>query len=228
MTRPRLLDLFCGAGGAAMGYHRAGFEVVGVDIRPQPHYPFEFHQADALSSGWIPAEYSLKDFDVIHASPPCQAHVQWQGINRARNGQVPDHPDLIAPIRERLVASGLPYVIENVVGAPLRNTVLLCGSMFGLGVRRHRLFESNVLLLRQPCRHLGDEVAIYGKLDGRRVWTRRDETEVRVARTLSLAFEAMGIDWMMTWDELREAILPAYTEFIGGLLRQHLATAVAS
>jgi DNA (cytosine-5)-methyltransferase 1 len=216
VRRPLLLDLFCGAGGAAMGYHRAGFDVVGVDINPQPHYPFEFHQADAMT-------YPLEGFDVIHASPPCQHYVQWNGINREKWGDVPEHPDLIPPTRDRLLYSGVPWVIENVVGAPLRSSTMLCGSMFGLGVRRHRLFESSELLLRQPgCRHTGDELAVYGKLDGRRIWTRADGSEVRAARTIEEAHRVMGIDWM-TWEEIREAIPPAYTEFIGEQLREVIA-----
>jgi DNA (cytosine-5)-methyltransferase 1 len=212
MSRPRLLDLFSGAGGSARGYQQAGFHVTGVDLEPQPRYAGdEFVQADALT-------YPLDGFAAIHASPPCQAHVQWQGINLVRYGSVPDHPDLIGPIRDRLQAAGVPYVIENVVGAPLRNSILLCGSIFGLGVRRHRLFETNIAMLRPNCRHTGNEVAVYGKLDGRRIWTRADGTQVRVPRTLEEAAAAMGIDWM-TWDELREAIPPAYTEFVGGFLR---------
>jgi DNA (cytosine-5)-methyltransferase 1 len=207
-TKPRLLDLFCGGGGATRGYQLAGFHVTGVDLAPMPHYcGDEFIQGDALT-------FPLDGFDAIHASPPCQAHVQWQGINRKKWGSVPDHPDLIAPIRGRLAAVGVPYVIENVVGAPLHNSVLLCGSMFGLGVRRHRLFESNIAMLRPNCQHTGDEIAVYGKLDGRRIWTRQDGNEVRAARTLEQAQAAMGIGWM-TWDELREAIPAAYTEFIG-------------
>src|SRR5665213_3193952 len=135
MSRPRLLDLFSGAGGAAVGYHRAGFEVVGVDIKPQPHYPFEFRQKDAL---WVLEGETMEGFDAIHASPPCQAY------SKARKLQGLRHPDLIASVRELLLAISLPYVIENVPGAPLRNPVLLCGEMFGLGVRRERLFETNV------------------------------------------------------------------------------------
>lgn len=211
MNKPRLLDLFCGAGGAGMGYHRAGFEVIGVDIAPQPNYPFEFHQADALT-------FPLEGFAAVHASPPCQAHVQWQGVNRIRNGSVPDHPDLIAPTRERLRTSSVPWVMENVTGAPLLNSITLCGSMFGLGVRRHRMFETSALMLLRPsCQHTGREVAVYGKLDGRRVWTRADGVEVRVAADLEQGSQAMGIDWM-TWDELKESIPPAYTQYIGETL----------
>jgi DNA (cytosine-5)-methyltransferase 1 len=225
-SMPRLLDLFCGAGGAAMGYHRAGFHVVGVDIEDQPNYPFEFVRDDALRfmDAGLWEEWGIM---AIHASPPCQDYVQWQGINKARNGSAPEHPRLIEPVRKLLIRSGVPWVIENVVGAPLLNSVLLCGSMFGLGVRRHRLFESSELLLRPGCSHTGDEIAVYGKLDGRRIWTRADGTEVRAARTLEQAHKAMGIDWM-TWDELREAIPPAYTEYIGGQLRTHLRVGVSA
>ncbi len=213
--KPRLLDLFCGAGGAGMGYYRAGFEVVGVDIAPQPHYPFEFHQADALT-------FPLDGFDFVHASPPCQDYVQWNNLNAERYGSRVEHPRLIAPTRELLQSAGLPYVIENVVGSELEQPTMLCGSMFGLGVRRHRLFESNMLLMRSPgCRHTRDEVAVYGKLDGRRIWTRVDGSEVRAPKTLEQASASMGIDWM-TWDELREAIPPAYTEFIGGQLLEYV------
>src|SRR5512139_314282 len=146
---PRILDLFCGAGGAAVGYHRAGFDVVGVDINPQPNYPFEFVQADALWAlqqlqvGSL-LDYHLSDFDAIHASPPCQRY----STATKRNGTELEHPDLIGPTRELLQATGLPYVIENVVGAPLRDSILLCGSWFALGadgyrLKRHRLFETS-------------------------------------------------------------------------------------
>jgi DNA (cytosine-5)-methyltransferase 1 len=136
--KPRILDLFCGAGGASAGYARAGFDVVGVDLNPQPRYPFEFHQADALT-------FPLDGFDAIHASPPCQAYsTMRRGLWKDR-----EHPDLIAPIRDRLIGADVPYVIENVEGARrlLVNPVLLCGTMFGLGtkegnqLRRHRYFE---------------------------------------------------------------------------------------
>ena len=204
---PLLLDLFCGAGGAAMGYHRAGFRVVGVDIEPQPHSPFEFVRADAMT-------FPLDGFDVVHASPPCQAYSSLRVINRR---SPLEHPDLIAPLRERLQQSGLIFVIENVPGAPLLSPVRLCGSIFGLRVRRHRLFESNVLVLSSPCRHKeqGQPVAVYGdhpessaprKTPGGGGFNR--------ARTLTEGHQAMGIDWM-GWRELTQAIPPAYTEWIG-------------
>ena len=214
--KPRLLDLFCGAGGAAVGYARPGFEVVGVDLVAQPHYPFEFIQE--------PYEAALFDlmnnwpegtFDAIHASPPCQGYTQFSNLNAERWGNRVEHPMLIEPVRELLDATGLPYVIENVQGAPLRKDLMLCGSMFGLRVRRHRIFETNWSVGgAPPCHHQDDSIAIYGSMDGRRVWTRKNGTELRAARTIGQASEAMGIDWM-TWNEIKEAIPPAYTEFIG-------------
>jgi DNA (cytosine-5)-methyltransferase 1 len=207
---PRLLDLFCGAGGAAMGYHRAGFDVVGVDIVPQPNYPFEFVEADAIE---YLSETMAVGFDAIHASPPCQAYTQ---LGKG------DHPRLIEPTRAALTTVGLPWIIENVVGAPLLNPVLLCGSAFGLGVRRHRLFESSELLFGHPCkaRHPDPICAYYGK-KGWLVWTAGGAKVQREGRrqilrgSVAQAPADMGIDWMQTWDEVREAIPPAYTEWIG-------------
>ena len=203
----RLLDLFCGAGGAAMGYHRAGFEVVGVDINPQPRFPFEFHQADAL-------EYPLDGFDVIHASPPCQAHTVL--FPKELHGKEYAHPDLVAPTRQRLRKTQNPYVIENVPNAPLVNYIVLCGSMFGLKVYRHRLFESNILLL-QPC-HESHKVRTAGKgrtpKDDNTFWTVTGHLG-----DLPGASKAMGIDWMIM-KELVQSIPPAYTEFIGKQLIQ--------
>jgi DNA (cytosine-5)-methyltransferase 1 len=199
----RLLDLFCGAGGAGMGYYCAGFEVVGVDINPQPHYPFEFHQADAL-------EYLVEhgtEFDVIHASPPCQAFTAMQHI--CKNAAA--HPDLVDPVRRLLIDSGKPYIIENVVGAPLRTDLLLCGTMLGLPIIRHRIFESNIHmpLLTTTCHH--DNV--YDPWHGVGGVGQREKLS-----------EAMGIDWFMTRKEVREAIPPAYTEWIG---KQILAAILA-
>lgn len=146
----RLLDLFCGAGGAAMGYHRAGFEVVGVDIKPQPRFPFEFHQGDALEF----CERHGHEFDAIHASPPCQAFTSLRNSWNAKT-----HPNLLPQTRELLYRCGRRFVIENVPGAPLVNPFLLCGTMFRLGcegaeLRRHRYFESPGLsVLAPPCEH---------------------------------------------------------------------------
>jgi DNA (cytosine-5)-methyltransferase 1 len=217
MTRPLLLDLFCGAGGCAVGYHQAGFAVVGVDIAPQPNYPFKFHQADALLilddliAGRLPWR-----FGAVHASPPCQAYTTMGQKHAATQAA---HPALIAPTRARLQAAGLPYVIENVPGArrELDHPIRLCGRALGLGVSRHRLFECSFPCMALQCACRGDEVPVYGKLDGRRVWTRSDGSELRAAKTLPQAREAMGIDWM-EWDGLTQAIPPAYTEHIGHYL----------
>ena len=204
--RPRALDLFCCAGGAGMGLHRAGFDVVGVDIRPQPRYPFEFHQADAIS-------FPVEGFDFIWASPPCQAHTSMKSMHNART-----HLDLIPATRAKLMASGLPYVIENVVGAPLRDAFTLCGTMFGLGyedaqLRRHRQFEANFPVLAPKCQHTKGSrtIGIYGEgcRDSRRKFDKTiPEFTVKQGRI------AMDAPWM-TIAELCEAIPPAYSEFIG-------------
>jgi len=212
----RLLDLFCGAGGAAMGYYRAGFtKIVGVDNRAQLHYPFEFVLTDALE---YCAEHG-REFDVVHASPPCQAYVGMRRLTISRFGScATDHPDLIAVTRRALEATGRVYVIENVQNSPLQTQFILCGAAFGLPhLARHRHFECSVLLPAPPrCAHRRNDytVGIYGQRpDGRRVSYRRHRL-VRVANSLSEARELMGIDWM-TWDEIREAVPPVYTEWIG-------------
>jgi DNA (cytosine-5)-methyltransferase 1 len=218
MQRPRLLDLFCGAGGAAMGYHRAGFHVVGLDIRPQKHFPFEFHQGDALD---YLAEHG-REFDVIHASPPCQRYSSLKFLHQSGTHV---HADMVGPTRQILVRLGRPWVIENVPNAPLRHPIVLCGSMFDLGtccrdgqyhqLRRHRLFESPVQLVGRPCAHDGRPVGVYGHGGS---WSSRSGSK----GFQCLASEgriAMGIDWMNR-DELAQAIPPAYTEYIGKQLMQ--------
>jgi DNA (cytosine-5)-methyltransferase 1 len=212
--RPRLLDLFCGAGGAAMGYFRAGFDVVGVDNRPMKRYPFEFHQADALE---YCAEH-WREFDFIHASPPCQAYTGMRNITIARFGSAPVHPDLIAVTRNALIQSGKIYVVENVQNSPLHTQVILCGASLGLPhLARHRHFESNVMLFGAPkCSHRQSDytIGVYGERpDGRRV-SHPQWRLARVANSLEEARALMQIDWM-TWDEIRQAIPPAYTEWIG-------------
>lgn len=204
MTRkPRLLDLFCGAGGAAVGYHRAGFDVVGVDINPQQHYPFEFHQADAMT-------YPLDGFDAIHASPVCYA---WSKMRDCRPGSKDDQPDLITPLRPVLRAAGLPYVIENVPGSPLLNPVRICGSGLGLKLQRHRDFECSFPAWGVACAHGQNRWnPDYGHSTGRKRRRVPVVGEWRVPKALQ--DEAMGIDWM-TLEELTEAIPPAYTEWIG-------------
>lgn len=221
--RPRLLDAFSGAGGAGMGYFRAGFDVVGVDIRPQPRYPFEFHQGDALAF----IEEHGHEFDVIHSSPPCQSYLNLTRLNESL-GQGKAHPDLIDATRAALRATGKPYAIENVVGAPLITPIRLCGTSFGLPLRRHRLFESNVGMLGMPCAH-----ALFREP---RYWTSfRDAGEVRRATVVQVYGDggekwewpaAMGIDWM-SYDELTLAIPPAYTEFIGRQLMTALVAEAA-
>ena len=210
MMKPRLLDLFCGAGGCAMGYHQAGFEVVGVDINPQPHYPFEFHQADALT-------YPLQGFDVIHASPVCKGYTELNAHGKEK------HPKLIPAVREYLRLTGKPYVIENVTGAVqvMPGSIVLCGSMFGLMVQRHRLFESNVLLFAPgPCRHKSGCISVHGQSiwDSSQHGTTRKDGRIRPAIVpLERGMAAMGIDWMLH-EELTQAIPPAYTAWIGAQL----------
>jgi DNA (cytosine-5)-methyltransferase 1 len=206
----RLLDLFCGAGGAAVGYHRAGFEVVGVDINPQPHFPFEFHQADALT-------YPLEGFDVIHASPPCQAFTQ-----AARLRPTNEHPNLIPETRARLQASGSAWIIENVPGAPLIEPVQLCGTALGLGavgfeLRRHRLFESSEFLWGLPCSHRLPSLPVFGHTPNADFYKRHGRAPGADDKRT-----AMGIDWMNR-NELSEAIPPAFTHFLGDQLADHLA-----
>jgi DNA (cytosine-5)-methyltransferase 1 len=217
-ARPRILDLFCGAGGAAMGYHRAGFDVVGVDIEPQPNYPFEFIQMNALTL----ASSSLwhECFDAVHASPPCQTFTAY----KRRGGGVGDgYLNLVVPARELLLNYGVPYVIENVPGAPLENPVQLCGSSFGLDVRRHRLFETNWPLMVPPCAH-GLQRGDYPQATNRT--NRRRTVEVGVWRIpLATQQAAMGIDWM-NLEELSEAIPPAFTEYLGSQLLSHLGAGV--
>lgn len=215
--KPRLLDLFCCAGGAGTGYSKAGFDVVGVDIKPQRNYPFPFIQTDALN---LDPKF-ISTFDAIHASPPCQSYSDLA----KRNGNADAWPRLIDPIRDVLVRSGLPYIIENVEGAPLRNPIVLCGTMFkGLRVLRHRLFEANFPILTpkhgiHPKVHTFDKrKSHYGKTDDM-----RDFVQVTGGGncTIAAARDAMGIDWM-TKNELNEAIPPAYTRFIGKQLLAYL------
>jgi len=217
MRKLKILDLFCCAGGCAVGYYRAGFEVVGVDINPQPNYPFEFHQADAM-------EFPLDGFDAIHASPPCQAYSTLKGLTKK------EFPKLIAEIRQRLIKSGLPYVIENVRSAKndMINPIMLCGSMFGLGVWRHRLFElsfNHVLSLKCQHRLCPEPVDVTGT--GGPFFGVRKKAGGGVSRkpkNMEQASKVMGIDWM-TRKEINEAIPPAYTEYVGKQLRAHVLCA---
>ncbi len=214
--KPRLLDLFCGAGGAAVGYARAGFEVVGVDLVAQPHYPFEFWHDDALKA----LENGWSDFDVIHASPPCQAYSALSSLTDK------EYPELYKPTRNLLREIGLPWVIENVIGAPYRSGFVLCGSMFGLRIRRHRNFETSHLMFAPRCDHEWQNDRIYPALNGadRKRGGRSGIMGVYGNggdKRADLWPEAMGIDWM-TRQELTQAIPPAYTEWIGHQLLTHL------
>lgn len=223
--KPRLLDLFSGAGGAAVGYARAGFEVVGVDVVDQPNYPFEFMQEDAIAllrdaeSGWV----SL-NFEAIHASPPCQDY------SRALRHMAAPQPRLIEPVRELLIETGLPWVIENVEGAPIPRHpdlfgscgVELCGTSFGLEVYRHRLFESSFHIPAKPCNHSAPAMnphngrgrdriyEVYGRQDPEKVWAKE-----------------MGVEWMNR-HEAREAVPPVFTEHIGSHLMTHLTAQKAA
>jgi DNA (cytosine-5)-methyltransferase 1 len=209
MTRPRLLDLFCCAGGAAAGYHRAGFDVVGVDIEPQPRYPFEFVQADAMT-------FPLDGFDVVHASPPCQDHSSLAAVSGPHGTGW-----MLTATLERLAAAGVPYVVENVEGADMPGSLILCGTEFGLRsggrwLKRHRRFLSNVWLYGAGGCHCKNRPigGVYGT-GGAGQNTRG----FRFHRTD--AATAMGIDWM-TVRQLSQAIPPAYTEFIGEQILTHL------
>lgn len=239
--RPLLLDLFSGAGGCAMGYHRAGFDVVGCDIKPQRRYPFPFVEGDALEllaclirGGKFHIEpdgpnYYLEDIACIHASPPCQAFSSMKVMKNAR-----EHHDLLTPTRNLLKKIGKLWVIENVPGSPIvpgnsplfcdESAITLCGTMFNLNngkqeLRRHRLFESSIILEQPVCRHRLDVIGFYGdhaRTRQRTIAGNRDRGGDIVGnqKKMPLVRDLMGIDWM-TWHEAVLAIPPAYTEFIG-------------
>ena len=216
----RLLDLFSCAGGAGMGYHRAGFKVVGVDIDPQPNYPFEFIQANALTLD----EDFLASFDAIHASPPCQSYSDLA----KRNGNAHLWPRLIERVREMLQGTGLPYIIENVEGAPLLDPIVLCGTMFPpLRVIRHRLFESNIKLVAPTH---GKHPLVF-TMDKRKNHYKKLDQNVSFVQvtgggncSIANAKDALGIDWMTKY-ELNESIPPAYAAYLGNQLMRYLKSA---
>jgi len=218
-----------------MGYHRAGFEVVGVDIEPQPNYPFEFIQGDAIETlkSMLRNDNQIAGhtFDAIHASPPCQRYSGIQGLAVARNGAYKEHADLVGPTRALLQATGLPYVIENVVGAPLNNPITLCGSMFGLKVYRHRLFESNMYLFEQEHEPHDDQTPSAGNGISPKGFISICGTGgvrgMKAKEILEYWRMAMGIDWMNR-AELAQAIPPAFTEFIGQQLMEQLSRKVSA
>lgn len=193
-----------------MGYHRAGFEVVGVDIKPQPRYPFTFIQADAMT-------FPLDGYDVIHASPPCQRY-------SSATANPEKHPDLYKPVQTRLRTSGVPWIIENVIGAPCNHRIMLCGSMFDLmqdgeWIQRHRNFETSWLMFQIQCRHpIGrSPILVTGHCFIKEI---RNIKKHSRQGPFDLCQRLMGIDWMTRY-ELTQAIPPAYTEFIG---KQLIAT----
>lgn len=205
----KLLDLFCGAGMAADGYRQAGFDyILGVDIKPQPHYPYEFQQMDALE---VLRSIDLTYFDAIHASPPCQAFTRSRHLRDAQGG-TSSATDLLTPVLAELASVDTPWVVENVPGAPaMRNAVVECGSAYGLGVRRHRLFLSNRPILGSGCNHkaqgrpwgvyhvMGDSIPKGG----------------RTVHTLEQGLEVMGVTRRIPWNSLKEGFPPAYTHHIG-------------
>jgi len=207
VRRPRLLDLYCGAGGAAMGYHRAGWDVVGVDIVRQWEYPFRFELGDALA-------YPLEGYDAIHASPPCKAHTAARHLQGGRARLFDPHTNHLTPMLERLAGLTVPWVVENVPGAPMPpSSVVYCGSSFGLEVRRHRLFASNVELTAPPCDHANQPkvISVVGHTPpgrGRGV----------ALATMADRCKAMGVDWVTDRDRLSQMIPPAYTAHIGAQL----------
>ena len=217
-NKPLLLDCFSGAGGAAMGYYQAGFEVIGVDIKPQKNYPFRFIRADALEFIRLCGHW----FDVIHASPPCQRYSRTKSIHNRKTWGNKNYPMLLESVRELLQRSGKPYIIENVEDAPLINPITLCGSMFtGLRVYRHRLFETNPPIYWPPmmCNHSYSMPASKGAYH-----TLANQDFITCVGHNFKASDgriAMGIDWM-TRDELAESIPPKYTRWIGEQLMNQI------
>ena len=196
----KCLDLFCGGGGASMGIHQAGFEVVGLDLNPQPEYPFEFIRGSALAL----SQGFLKSFDFIWASPPCQAF----SVAAARWKSKKQYPDLVDPVRKMLLESGVPFIIENVAGAPIQKDLMLCGEMFGLKVIRHRYFELNKIRVKQPPhkKHrgspkTGEYVTCAGH--GGDGSNRREDWQ-----------KAMKIHWINNKKTLAQCIPPKYSRYI--------------
>lgn len=247
MSRPIALDLFCGSGGVGIGLARAGFDVVGVDIEPQPNYPFPFAQADAftvlrqLCGGeriiFVRPDQdcarlvSLADMALIWASPPCQGD---SAMKHAHNSL--PHPSFIRKTRRELQKTGKPWVIENVVGAPLLKPIMLCGSHFGLGargyeLRRHRLFEATFQIEQPRCNHVKPVVGVYGghvRLRAKSAGGRGTADFQQIKDKPRFMAEVMGIDRMMTMNEMSQAIPPAYAEYVGRAALAHIEAKVAA
>lgn len=227
--KPRLFDLYCGVGGATRGYQRAGFYVIGVDHKPQPNYcGDEFIQEDVL---WFLEEFLTRlqagqenDVVGIHASPPCQPHSSLTGWGASRRVRIMGE-DLIGETRERLELTDLPWVMENVQGSTLKDTVRICGQSLGLKVRRHRLFEANFPIMVPPCYHPEPPVIVVRGAIGRKVF---DPRRKAIAPSLEQAKEVMEMPWAETAGEVCDAIPPRYTELIGGYLMAHLGATVTA
>ena len=212
----RLLDLYCGAGMASDGYRRAGFtDIVGVDINPQPDYPYEFIEGNALD---FLMDCDLTQFDMVHASPPCQAHTRAKHLRSAQGGKS-KYEDLLTPTLNLLRGLDIAWVVENVPGSPgMEQAVVECGSAYGLGVRRHRLFLSNLPLRGSGCDHktqgrpwgvyhvMGDSIPKGG----------------RTVQTLEQGWQVMGVDREIPWNSLKEGFPPHYTEHIGNQVARQI------
>ncbi len=222
----KCLDLCCCSGGASDGYHDAGFEVTGVDIKEQKQYPYSFYKGDAVEIVRGAGLVNLNEFDFIHASPPCQTHTSLVHIRNAQGGKAAV-VDILDEVVEGLIACKKPFIVENVSNAILKkkhdglHEITLCGSMFGLKVRRHRKFWSNIPITTEgmKCEHKkqGKPVGVYGSKGDqvKGMWKGKMSYGGTTAKTDEEAISAMGFKRKVPWNKLKEAIPPSYTEFLG-------------